>query len=98
MKKYRVRIDSYFSLPTDLSSELNELPQFSRGVGYLVELKSKAGGVATELVPACDHDNQYVLVTGENDESLFYIVLGIVVNSMSKNSDNVSVSQWPEDS
>jgi len=98
MKKYRVRIDSYFSLPTDLSCELSGLPQYSLGAGYSVELKSEVGSVVTELIPARDDDSEYVLVTGQNDESLFHIVLGIVVNTLSKNSDNVFISQWPEES
>jgi hypothetical protein len=88
------RIDSYFSLPTDLAAELRTYPEFHGGVGYNVVLQSERETVTVRLRPAEDDDCQHVVVTGEGEGRLFNTVLGSVVHALSMHSDNVQVSNW----
>ena len=90
----QARIDSYFSLPTDLAAEMRGWPEFVVGEGYDVELNNQAEHVTVKLVSADDEDNQHVLVRGTGVGPLFQQVLGCVAFAMAAHSDEVLVMQW----
>ena len=91
------RVDSYFSLPTDLAAELRPWHEFVEGAGYSAELKGSAERVSVCLMPAADEDAEHVLVVGEGCGDLFDRVLGRVVFALSAHSDSVWVSRWSLD-
>jgi hypothetical protein len=88
------RVDSYFSLPTDLAVEFRPLHEFVDGAGYVAELESSEERVSVSLRPATDDDAAHVLVVGEGCGDLFDRVLGRIVFAMSAHSDSVWVSRW----
>jgi hypothetical protein len=97
LMKHAIRIDSYFSLPTDLAAEFGSYPEFRGGVGYSVDLQSEHETVTVRLRPAEDDDCQHVVVAGEGEGRLFNAVLGGVVRALSIHSDNVQVCNWSAD-
>jgi hypothetical protein len=88
------RIDSYFSLPTDLAAAMRAWPEFASGEGYHVELEGDGERVSVCLVLPTDDDCQHVLVQGTSPGRLFHSVLGQVSYALAEHSDNVSVCQW----
>jgi len=94
--KQTVRIRGYFALPTDLAAEMRHWPEFQSGAGYEVSLKSTTESVVVSYSPESEEDNQHVEVAGVGVGHLFHQVLGCVVHAMSKHSDDVLVSNWPE--
>lgn len=88
------RIDSYFSLPTDLAAALSGFPEFVSGEGYRAELHSPREQVSVTYHPAQDEDAAHVLVAGRGEGVLFLVVLGCAVHALSEHSDSVSVSRW----
>jgi hypothetical protein len=86
--KREVRVDSYFSLPTDLAAEMRSWSEFVCGEEYAVTLKSQSESVSTSL----EHDEgqPFVVVRG-GEGPLFFRALGAVVYAMAGNSDDV----WP---
>jgi hypothetical protein len=91
------RVDSYFSLPTDLAAELRPWHEFVDGAGYVAELRGSEEHVAVSLRPATDDDAAHVLVVGEGCGDLFDRVLGRIVFALSAHSDSVWVSRWSLD-
>ena len=91
-----VRIRGYFSLPTDLAAEMRHWPEFQSGAGYDVLLGSTSERVVVTFRPESEEDNQHLEVAGEGDGPLFHQVLGCVVYAMSKHSDDMLVSNWPQ--
>jgi hypothetical protein len=89
MNKYEVRIDSYFSLPTDLASEMQAWPEFVEGKEYAVTLRTATEEVSTSL----EHDEgqPYVFVRGTGEGQLFYRALGLTLYALAGHSDDV----WP---
>jgi hypothetical protein len=94
MTKREARIDSYFSIATDLAGELRSLPEFVSGEGYFTQLASSLEQVTVELVPQQEDDRQFVRVCGEGDGPLFHSVLGRVIYAMAAHSDDLSVMRW----
>jgi len=94
MTKRIARIDSYFSLPTDLATALSAFPEFVSGEGYCAELHSPDEEVSVSYHPAHDDDAAHVLVAGTGEGLLFFAVLGCTVHALSAHSDNVSVLRW----
>ena len=92
-----LRVDSYFSLPTDLAAEFRPWREFVDGAGYAAELKGSEERVSVSLRPATDEDSAHVLVAGEGRGDLFDRVLGRVVFALSAHSDSVWVSRWSFD-
>jgi hypothetical protein len=89
-----VRLDSYFSLETDLASELRSLPEFVSGTGYSANLASGQESVVVALMPASEDDRQFVQVQGIGQGGLFEAVLGRVIYAMSAHSDDVWLTRW----
>lgn len=91
-----VRIDSYFTLPTDLASAMRSWPEFVSGDGYRVELADGGAHVNVSLVPAVADDCQHVIVQGDSADRLFQAVLGHVTYQMAAHSDNLTICWWRE--
>jgi hypothetical protein len=93
MKK--VRIESYFSIPTDLAAEFRHWPEFVAGEGYNVELRGMGGrGV---IVRYSETDDAPELSVESTDESgLFERVLGHVVYALAAHLDTVCVRRYDE--
>ena len=91
------RVDSYFSLPTDLAAELRPWREFVEGAGYAAELRGSDERVSVSLRPATGEDAAHVLVVGEGRGDLFDRVLGRIVFALSAHSDSVWVSRWSLD-
>ncbi|MDR3479895.1 MAG: hypothetical protein P4L91_04200 [Burkholderiaceae bacterium] len=96
MNKREVRIDSYFSLETDLAAEMQSWPEFVNGEGYNVTLKSDTEEVSTTLEH--NEDQPIVVVRGRGDGQLFNSVLGATLFAMAGNSDDLwtRVMRWRE--
>lgn len=92
-----VRLDSYFSLETDLASELRSLPEYVSGNGYSANLASGQESVVVALVPESEDDRQFVQVQGVGQGGLFETVLGRVIYAMSAHSDDVWLTRWDGD-
>jgi len=87
-----IRIDSYFSLPTDLASELRAWPEFLAGEGYTVELQSPSERISVQ--PEFDEGQMFIRLTGTGTGPLFHRVLGATVHSLSAHSDSVFITRW----
>ena len=85
-----IRVQSYFSLPTDLAREMCSWPEFVRGTGYSVDLHDPATGEAV-TVRYVDDDNDYVAIASDKPGRLFDLVVGRVVDAMSHHSDNLQI-------
>jgi hypothetical protein len=84
-----VRIDSYFSLPTDLAAEMGSWPEFVSGTEYTTTLRSEGELVETSLQE--DEGSHFVRVRGSGHGNLFFKVLGITLYALAGHSDDV----WP---
>ena len=82
-----VRLDSYFSLPTDLAAELGTWPEFVSGHEYDADLRSGDEFVSVRLEQ--DEGTRFVRVRGFGDGPLFHRVLGTVMHALSAQSDDV---------
>ena len=92
--KREVHILSYFSLETDLASEMQEWPEFVSGSGYSVDLRCPTTGelVSVRLIPT-DEEPDYVAVNSPGAGGLFDRVLGRVVYRLSCHSDNLMIDR-----
>jgi hypothetical protein len=88
----RIRITSYFSLPTDLAEQMRGWPEFVAGDGYSVDLKDTASGEAVSVRYVEEDEDPYVIVETSNAGELFDRVLGRVVSALAAHSDNLLVS------
>ena len=93
----QARLDSYFSLPTDLASEMRDWPEFVSGLGYDLELETGAEKVSVRLIDAAEDDCAHVFVRGEGYGYFFDKVLGRVVYALAAYSDDVAVMRWRDD-
>jgi hypothetical protein len=92
MSNRDVRVDSYFSLPTDLAAELGSWPEFVSGIEYEADLRSGDEFVSVRLEQ--DEGKPFVRVRGSGDGPLFHQVLGTVIHALSAHSDDVWVTRW----
>ena len=90
-----VRIDSYFSLPTDLAGEMGAWPEFVEGKDYDVRLRSPSESVDVSIQE--DEGRSFVRLRGAGQGPLFHRVLGTVVHAMSAHSDDVWITRWSDD-
>jgi hypothetical protein len=89
MTSRSVYIDSYFSLPTDLATEMAGWPEFVSGHEYQTILRTATEEVKTSL--ESDEGRPFVLVKGTGDGPLFFKVLGLSLYALAGHSDDV----WP---
>lgn len=92
-----LRIDSYFSLPTDLASEMKTWPEYVEGSDYAVDLKDHVTGeeVSVRLIePETDEDHAHVQIRSNVYGPLFDRVAGRTIFALSANTDNLMVMKW----
>ena len=85
-----IRVQSYFSLPTDLAGEMCSWPEYIRGEGYSVDLSDSATGDAVTVRYIVD-ENDYVLIKSDSPGLLFDRAVGRVVEALSRHSDTLHV-------
>ena len=99
-----VHIISYFSLPTDLASEMKRWPEYVEGKEYSVRLNSPDTAETVEvalverdddaLVERDDEEPPYVYVRSTTGKALFERVLGTVTYALAAHSDNLMIYRW----
>jgi hypothetical protein len=94
MKK--VRIESYFSLPTDLAAEFRAWPEFVAGEGYNVELRG-AGGRSVFIRYSETDEVPELTVESSDEGGLFERILGHAVYALAAHSDTVCIHRYPEE-
>jgi hypothetical protein len=87
-----VRINSYFSLPTDLAAEFDSWPEFIGGQEYDVELRSQDEHVLIRLEN--EEGMPFLSIRGFGTGPLFHYVLGTAIHALSAHSDDVMLSRW----
>ena len=85
------RIGSYFSVETDLASEMRSWPEFVRGSGYDVDLRDASTGESVTVRYIESGEEAHVHITGEG--SLFDRVVGRVIHAMSAHSDSLFIDR-----
>lgn len=90
MSQREVHLLSYFSLPTDLATEMRGWPEFVSGNGYSVDLSTQLESVAVKLV---EGESPYISVVGKGSGLLFERVLGVVTYALAGHSDNIVFSR-----
>ena len=94
-----LRIDSYFSLETDLAGEMRNWPEFIEGMGYSVDLEDKVTdeSVSVRLIePDTDDDHSHIQIRSNKYGALFERVVGRTVFAMSANTDDLRLMRWPD--
>lgn len=90
----QLSIRSYFSLPTDLASELQDWPnKFTGGSGYNVNLYDPNTGESVRVQLIEDQDEVYVAISSAGCGTLFDRVAGRVIYALSAHSDNLMVDR-----
>ena len=93
-----LRIDSYFSLETDLASEMSAWPEFFEGIEYSVDLRDSVTGeqVSIRFIDPKTDDDPHVQIRSNMYGVLFDRVVGRTVYAMSAHSDNLMVGRIPD--
>ncbi len=91
--KRETHIISYFSLPTDLASEMRDWPEFVSGQEYSVDLKSPDSTETVSVRYVEDGEERYVSVSGVGAGTLFDRVLGRVIYALAAHSDNLMIDR-----
>ncbi|PYS99777.1 MAG: hypothetical protein DMF63_09745 [Acidobacteria bacterium] len=94
-----LRIDSYFSIETDLAGEMRSWPEFVDGFEYSVDLKDSATGeeVTVRFIePKTDDDSPHVQIRSNQYGTLFDRVVGRTVFAMSAHTDDLMLMRWPD--
>ena len=86
-----IRIESYFSLPTDLAQEMQDWPEFVQGQNHSVDLRDGVTGDVVSVRYVEAGEDCYVTVEAGKSGALFDRVVGRVVCALSTNSDRVLV-------
>jgi len=90
-----LRIQSYFSLPTDLAWEMRDWPEFVSGEDYSANLLSAATGEEVTVTYVDEHDDCYVIIRSSAPGQLLDRVAGRVVCSLIAHSDTLVVKGSP---
>jgi hypothetical protein len=85
-----VRVESYFSVPTDLAAEFRSWPEFLSGSGYDVDLRSSTGEGVSIRYSEVD-DAPRVTIEAGVDGELFDRVLGRALYALAAHSDTVCI-------
>ena len=88
----RIKIKSYFSLPTDLANEMRDWKEFVSGEDYTVNLKSADSGeiVAVRYIET-ETAFDYVIVESNSPGELFDKAIGRAVRSLIMHSDSLEI-------
>ncbi|HEX8279704.1 MAG TPA: hypothetical protein VF540_13460 [Segetibacter sp.] len=90
----RIKITSYFSLPTDLAKEMRDWKEFVSGENYTVNLKNADSGeiVAVRYVKT-ETAFDYVVVESNSPGELFDKVVGRAIIALIPHSDNLMINR-----
>jgi hypothetical protein len=91
-----LRIDSYFSLPTDLAGEMSVWPEFVEGLEYSVDLKDSATGEEVSvrsIEPETDDDSPHIQIRSNQYGTLFERAVGRTDFAMSAHTDNLMIAR-----
>lgn len=88
-----IRIQSYFSLPTDLAGEMRDWSEFVSGDGYSVDLLNSATGEAVTVRLVDEGEDQCVIVRSPAPSQLFDRTLGRIIYALSAHSDNLMIDR-----
>ena len=91
--KRETHIISYFSLPTDLASEMRGWPEFVSGQDYSVDLKSSDSSETVSVRLVEDSEAHFVSVSGTGPGLLFDRVLGRVVYALAAHTDTLMIDR-----
>jgi hypothetical protein len=89
MTEVDLRIESYFSLPTDLAGEMAAWEEFVSGSGYNVDLRSGSSSVTIRFERS--DESQFVRICGTGGP-LFDRAVGAAVRALAAHSDTLVVS------
>jgi hypothetical protein len=87
-----LRVVSYFSRPTDLADAMRGWPEFVRGEGYDVWLRSPTTHEEVTVRLVTDEDAPHVIFTSSSAGELLGRVLGCSLCAMSENSDTLVIN------
>ena len=90
-----LRIQSYFSLPTDLAAEMRDWPEFVSGEGYSATLSDVATGEEVTVRYVEEEDDCYVIIWSIVAGQLLDRVAGRVICSLISHSDTLVVKGTP---
>ena len=90
-----LRIQSYFSLPTDLAAEMRGWPEFVSGEGYAANLLDAATGEEVTVRYVEEEDDCYVIIRASSPGQLLDRVAGRAVCSLIAHSDTLVVKGTP---
>ncbi|MBI3881807.1 MAG: hypothetical protein HY301_17305 [Verrucomicrobia bacterium] len=90
----RLRIESYFSQPTDLAGEMREWPEFVTGNGYDVDLRNPDTEETVAVRYVESGERAFIDITATGNGSLFDRVAGRAIYALSGNSDNLTVDRY----
>ena len=85
-----VRVESYFSLPTDLAAEFRACSAFVSGRGYDVDLRSSSGESVSIRYSEVG-DSPSITIEGHGGGELFDRVLGRALYALAAHSDTVCI-------
>ena len=90
-----LRIQSYFSLPTDLAGEMRGWPEFVSGEGYAVNLLNAETGEEVTVWYVEERDGYpYVIIRSSAAGQLLDKVAGRVIRSLIEHSDTLVVKGY----
>lgn len=93
-----VHILSYFTLPTDVASAMQDWPEFTNGSDYAVDLKDPNSGEVVTVRLVVTDEETYVSVSGSGGGTLFDKVLGRTLYELAAHSDSLMVDKWVQTS
>jgi hypothetical protein len=92
--KRHLRIVSYFSIPTDVAGLMRHWPEFVRGSGYDVDLRSQEEEVQLRYEDGAD--DSYIVVSSSASGPLLQRAVGLAVSALSAHSDYLMVYRYAE--
>ena len=90
-----LRIQSYFSLPTDLAAEMRDWPEFVSGEAYSANLLDVATGEEVSVRYVEEEDDCYVIIRSSSPGPLLDRVAGRAVCSLIDHRDTLVVKGTP---
>jgi hypothetical protein len=93
--KRHLRIVSYFSIPTDVAGLMRHWPEFVRGSGYDVDLRSQEEEVQLRYEDGAD--DSYIVVSSSASGPLLQRAVGLTVSALSAHSDYLMVYRYAEE-
>lgn len=87
----KIKIQSYFSIETDLAEEMRIWQEFVDGKDYSVDLKDATTNLPVSVRLVKEDEDYFVIVTSPLPSELFDRVIGRVTYALAKHSDYLLV-------